>query len=31
VGTTQPAVIVAKVRPTGYRRILEILLGRAGT
>jgi acetolactate synthase-1/2/3 large subunit len=31
VGTTQPAVIAAKVRPTGYRRILEILLGRGGS
>ena len=30
VATTQPAVIAAKVRPAGYRRMVEILLGRAG-
>jgi acetolactate synthase-1/2/3 large subunit len=30
VGTTQPAVVVAKARPGGYRRVVEILLGRAG-
>jgi acetolactate synthase-1/2/3 large subunit len=30
VATTQPAVIAAKVRPSGYRRMVEILLGRAG-
>jgi thiamine pyrophosphate-dependent acetolactate synthase large subunit-like protein len=30
VATTQPAVIAAKVRPTGYRRMVELLLGRAG-
>jgi acetolactate synthase-1/2/3 large subunit len=30
VATTQPAVIAAKVRPAGYRRMVELLLGRAG-
>jgi acetolactate synthase-1/2/3 large subunit len=30
VATTQPAVIAAKVRPTGYRRMVELLLGRGG-
>jgi acetolactate synthase-1/2/3 large subunit len=28
VGTTQPAVIAARVRPGGYRRMLEILCGK---
>ena len=31
VGTTQPAIIAARVRPTGYRRMLEILRGKTGT
>jgi acetolactate synthase-1/2/3 large subunit len=30
VATTQPAVIAVRVRPTGYRRMLEILRGKAG-
>lgn len=28
VTTTQPAIIAARVRPTGYRRMLEILRGK---
>ncbi len=28
--TTQPAVIAVRVRPTGYRRMLEILHGKGG-
>jgi acetolactate synthase-1/2/3 large subunit len=27
---TQPAIIAVRVRPTGYRRMLEILRGKAG-
>jgi acetolactate synthase-1/2/3 large subunit len=30
VGTSLPAVIAVRVRPTGYRRMLEILRGKAG-
>ncbi|OGB88863.1 MAG: hypothetical protein A3G35_20720 [candidate division NC10 bacterium RIFCSPLOWO2_12_FULL_66_18] len=30
VGTTQPAIIAVRVRPTGYRRMLEILRGKGG-
>jgi acetolactate synthase-1/2/3 large subunit len=30
VTTTQPAIIAARVRPTGYRRMLEILRGKGG-
>ena len=30
VATTQPAIIAVRVRPTGYRRMLEILRGKAG-
>ncbi len=30
VATTQPAVIAVRVRPTGYRRLLEILHGKGG-
>jgi acetolactate synthase-1/2/3 large subunit len=30
VTTTQPAIIAARVRPGGYRRMLEILRGKAG-
>ncbi len=30
LATTQPAVIAARVRPTGYRRMLEILRGKTG-
>ncbi len=30
VGTNLPAVIAVRVRPTGYRRMLEILRGKAG-
>lgn len=30
VGTTQPAIIAVRVRPTGYRRMLEILRGKTG-
>ncbi len=29
VATTQPAIIAVRVRPTGYRRMLEILRGKA--
>lgn len=30
LATTQPAMIAVRVRPTGYRRMLEILRGKAG-
>lgn len=30
VSTSQPAIIAVRVRPTGYRRMLEILHGKAG-
>ena len=30
LATTQPAVIAVRVRPTGYRKMLEILQGKAG-
>jgi acetolactate synthase-1/2/3 large subunit len=30
VSTSQPAIIAVRVRPTGYRRMLEILRGKAG-
>jgi thiamine pyrophosphate-dependent acetolactate synthase large subunit-like protein len=30
MGTNLPAVIAVRVRPTGYRRMLEILRGKAG-
>jgi pyruvate dehydrogenase (quinone) len=30
VDTTQPAVVAVQVRPTGYRRMYEILRGKGG-